>query len=380
MNAPARSSTRRLSYIDWMRGLAILIMIEAHVLDSWTRLADRPTRAFGWSAILAGFAAPMFLFLAGVSVSLAAASGERKTGSAALAAARVRRRGWEVFGLAYLFRLQAYILNPTALFAGVLKVDILNIMGPSIVVAAALWQAARNHRRRLAVFGSATLAITLTTPLVRTSSLVDALPNVVQWYLRATPGRNNFQIFPWAGFVFAGALVGVLLDLARGRQTERRLHAWMLPGGLAFAAACYAGSHLPSIYADSFFWTSSPMFFLLRVGIISAALSLIYFYERRPRLLGTLWPWASPMALFGQSSLFVYWVHVELVYGVFSTSLHKRLPFPDAVAAFAWFSLSMFGLVLLKNYLVARWKQWRASIEVRRKDADWSGSRGADIV
>jgi uncharacterized membrane protein len=361
MNAPSISPARRLNYIDWMRGLAILIMIEAHVLDSWTRLADRPTRAFGWSVILAGFAAPMFLFLAGVSVSLAAASGERRTGSAATAAAHVRRRGWEVLGLAYLFRLQAYILNPKALLAGVLKVDILNILGPSIVAAAALWQVARDSRRRLLAFGGTAIAITLVTPLVRLSPLIDALPGPVQWYLRATPGKNNFQIFPWAGFVFAGALVGVLLDRARGQQAEGRLHAWMLPAGLAFAAACYAGSYLPSVYADSFFWTSSPMFFLLRVGLISAALSLIYFYERRPRLLGTRWRSASPMALFGQSSLFVYWVHVELVYGVLSTSLHKSLPFRDAVAAFAWFSLMMFGLVLSKNFLVARWKRWRAS-------------------
>jgi hypothetical protein len=103
------------------------------------------------------------------------------------------------------------------------------------------------------------------------------------------------------------------------------------------------------------------MFFLMRVGLISATLSAIYFWDQRPRLLGRYWPWPSPMALFGQSSLFVYWVHVELVYGVFSTSLHRRLTFTDAVAAFACFSLAMFGLVLVKNAGVAGWRRWRAS-------------------
>ncbi len=80
------------------------------------------------------------------------------------------------------------------------------------------------------------------------------------------------------------------------------------------------------------------------------------------------------MAVFGQSSLFVYWVHVELVYGVFSASLHKRLAFPDAVAAFAWFALLMFGVVLVKNLCVARWKQWRSAVAAgadgRRKTED----------
>ena len=363
MTATPSRPARRLSYIDWMRGLAILIMIEAHTLDSWTLTADRYTEGFRWSVILAGFAAPMFLFLSGLSVSLAASSGERKTGSAALSARHVRRRGWEIFGLAYLFRIQAYILNPKAMLSGMLKVDILNIMGPAIVATSALWHVAGDYRRRLGAFAAAALAITLTTPLVRTSTLIDRLPPFLQWYLRATPGKNNFQIFPWAGFVFAGAFVGVLVERARSeRQAERRLHGWMLPCGLAFAAACYAGSFLPSIYADSNFWTSSPMFFLLRVGIISATLSAVYFWEQRPRLLGA-WPaWQSPMAVFGQASLFVYWVHVELAYGVFSTSLHKNLPLPRAVVAFAWFSLAMFGLVLVKNLCVARWKQWRAAV------------------
>ncbi len=362
MSSPNRSTVGRLNYIDWMRGLAILVMIEAHVLDGWIRPSDRQSLAFGISAVLAGFAAPMFLFLAGVSAVLAATAGERKTGSMAAAGGRVRRRGWEVFGLAYLFRFQAYILNPKAMLAGLLKVDILNIMGPSIVATAALWQAARNPRRRLLVLGGATLAVSLVTPLVRTAAWVDSLPLAVQWYVRPAPGKNNFVLFPWTGFALAGAAIGVLVDRTRGQETERRVHAWMAPGGLLFAAACYATSYLPSIYADSHFWTSSPMFFLLRVGILAATLSTLYFYERRPRLLGARWPWASPMVRFGQSSLFVYWVHVELVYGVASEPLHKNLPFPQAVAAFAVFSAAMFGLVLLKNAAVARWTRWRAAV------------------
>jgi uncharacterized membrane protein len=361
MSAPVRATGGRLSYIDWMRGLAILIMIEAHVLDAWTRPADRRSLAFGISAALAGFAAPMFLFLAGVSVALAASAGERKTGRVAISAERVRRRGWEVFGLAYLFRVQAYILNPKAMPAGLLKVDILNIMGPAIVAAAGLWQVAGRVRRRLVVLGGTALAVTLVTPLVRTATWVDALPPAVQWYLRPTPGRNNFTFFPWAGFVLAGAAIGVVLDRTRGQDAERRLHAWMAPGALLLAVACYAGSYLPSIYADSHFWTSSPMFFLLRVGLVTATLSTLYFYERRPRLLGAKWPWASPMVRFGQASLFVYWVHVEMVYGVASKPLHGSLPFPTAVAAFAVFSVAMFGLATLKNAGVARWTQWRAA-------------------
>jgi uncharacterized membrane protein len=339
-----------------MRGLAILIMIEAHVIDSWTRPADRQSLSFGGATILAGFAAPMFLFLAGVSASLGAGSRTRRTGDPALSAASVRRRGWQIFGLAYLFRLQAYMLNPKAMLLGLLKVDILNIMGPSIVAAAALWQAARDYRRRIVLLGTAALAVTLLTPLVRSSALVQALPGPVQWYLRPVPGRNNFVFFPWMGFVFAGALVGVLLDRPRSETADRRFHLRLGGAALAFAAACYAGSYFPSIYAESHFWTSAPSYFGLRVGLVTAVLSIVYFWERRPRMLP--WRW-SPMAQFGRASLFVYWVHVEVVYGFFTEPLHGTLPFPSALAAFAAFSLAMFALAMAKNRVVAEWKDWR---------------------
>src|SRR3982751_7021219 len=99
---------RRRGYLDWMRGLAVLVMIEAHVIDSWTRLDARHSWQFMWSMILGGFGAPLFLFLAGLSVALAAASKARTVGRRAAAGA-VMRRGLVIFGLAFAFRLQAWI-------------------------------------------------------------------------------------------------------------------------------------------------------------------------------------------------------------------------------------------------------------------------------
>jgi len=357
MKAPA-AGTGRLAYIDWMRGLAILIMIQAHTLDSWTRVADRQTLAYGISAILAGFAAPMFLFLAGVSVALGASARQRRTGDMAKAAASVRRRGWEIFGLAFVFRFQAYLLNPRAMLQGLFKVDILNIMGPSIVAAAALWQAGRSHARRLATFASAALVMALLTPPVRATHAVDWLPDVIEWYVHPGAGMSNFTFFPWAGFVFAGGFVGVLLD--RRPSNEARFHLLLLAGSLAFTAAAYAASYAPPLYANSRWWTTAPSFFLFRTGIIAAVLPLVYFYERRPRRgkAATLPP-NSPMAVFGRSSLFVYWVHTEMAYGFVTAPLHKALPFWTAVGAFGLFTLSMYGLTLLKNRAVRWWKEKR---------------------
>ena len=77
-----------------------------------------------------------------------------------------------MFGLAFLFRVQAWILgmgSPQSL----LKVDILNIMGPSIVAAAALWGVCRSQRSRVLAFAAVALAIAFFTPLVRHAPQLD---------------------------------------------------------------------------------------------------------------------------------------------------------------------------------------------------------------
>ena len=58
---------RRREYLDWLRGVAVLIMIEAHALDAWTRPADRGSAVYEWAVIVGGMGAPLFLLLAGVS-------------------------------------------------------------------------------------------------------------------------------------------------------------------------------------------------------------------------------------------------------------------------------------------------------------------------
>ena len=77
----AQSPPPRRGYLDWLRGLAGVIMIEAHILDSWTRLDQRDSSLFGASIIVGGFGAPLFLFLAGVAVSLSAGSKFRRLDS-----------------------------------------------------------------------------------------------------------------------------------------------------------------------------------------------------------------------------------------------------------------------------------------------------------
>ena len=353
---------RRRGYLDWMRGLAVLVMIEAHVIDSWTRVDARRTWQFMWAMILGGFGAPLFLYLAGLSVALSAGSRLRRTGDAGAAARFVMMRGWWVFGLAFVFRVQSWILGlgaPRTL----LKVDILNIMGPAIVAAAALWGMCRTPRARGLVFAAAALAIAFLAPVVRQLPVLEAWPAALAGYVRPVAGQSNFCMFPWAGFVFAGAVAGVLIDQAQTRSAEALLNARLFAWGAIVAAAAYGASRLPSPYAHSDFWGASPAFFLLRTGVITLLVSMAYAWDAR-RLWMRTGPrgpasaelperW-SPMQQLGRSSLFIYWIHVELVYGLISLRIHKRLTHPQAWAALAAFTVLMLGCAVLKDWFLRR--------------------------
>lgn len=345
----------RRGYLDWLRGLAVLIMIEAHIVDSWTAEAFRQTSAYAAAIIAGGLGAPLFLFLAGVAVALSASAKFRRTGDRTAASAAVVRRGLQLFVLAFFFRIQAWILgwsSPTAL----LKVDILNIMGPSIAAAGALWGMAGSTRARLAAFSTATVVLTLLTPLIRIAP-IESLPDPVEAYIRPIPYLSNFVFFPWGLFVLAGAIPGLLLD-ATPPSRDARTNLWLATSGLAIAMVSFAASYLPSPYPASNFWTTSPCYFFLRAGLLTAGIGAAFAWEARP---GGSQTW-SPLRQLGRSSLFVYWIHVELVYGLISRPLHRSLSLGQVLIALFLFSALMLLCSIAKDRLVRGWRESRPAV------------------
>jgi hypothetical protein len=280
----------------------------------------------------------------------------------------VQKRGWQIFGLAFLFRLQAFLLSPGSTVKGIFKADILNIMGPSIAVAAWLWGRISSPRWRLVVFAGLACAFTYVTPLVRQAQWLARLPDPIEWYIRPLPRMSVFTLFPWVGYVCAGAVAGELLNTTANPAREWRMNQWFFCAGAALVLGGYGASFLPSLYPEGYsnFWTSSPTYYFMKIGIMLMLMAVIYLYIQRPFAAvppNTQW---SPMLEFGRSSLFVYWIHVELAYGIFSYPLHKRLTVEQSFMAFVIFTGLIFGATLLKTRLVARRKAEPPFTSVRR--------------
>jgi uncharacterized membrane protein len=341
----------RFRYIDWLRGLAVLIMVQAHTFDAWTAPSARGSPVFFNGLILGGFGAPLFLWLAGLGAVLSAESVLRKTGSRRTAVERVLKRGAEIFILAFLFRLQAYVVSPGGSFFKVFRVDILNVMGPSIAVVGCLWALGQPRKVSFYVLAASSLFVAMVTPLLRTAGFVEELPTYLQWYLRPSGEHTTFTLFPWCGFAIAGGAVGWLIAQT-GTRKSVTLHAGLATVGVILMVVGFYTASLPTIYRESSFWTSSPTYFAIRVGIMTLALSALFAVERLA-WVGTV---LSPLARLGRGSLFVYWIHVELVYGYASRSLHKQLDVPSVLAAYAMFCLAIYGAVSVRDSAVRAWK------------------------
>ena len=58
----------------------------------------------------------------------------------------------------------------------------------------------------------------------------------------------------------------------------------------------------------------------------------------------------------GRGSLFVYWIHVELVYGYATWAIHRRLPLWGTAVAYCAFTATMYGAVVARDRLVDAWR------------------------
>jgi len=323
-------------------------MVLAHVTDSWTRSADRHSEPYYTLLFIGGVASPAFLFLAGVASVMSAASKALREGSLRAGASAARRRGWEIFVLGLVFRLQAEILGLGPLW-NLLKVDMLNTMGLSIVAAMWLWQSSTRRSVRVGLFALATTAVAAITPLVRATPWLAALPDPLEAYLRPVGSLAAFPLFPWAGFLFAGILVGDLVDAVRSHPQRQPL----LQSGIAVSAAlgawlAWQASFRPALFATATFWHDSPAFFFIRLGLVALTIPAAWLADRALSA-NTI----APMVTLGRSSLFVYWIHVEMVYGVIAGPLKQALPIWGSLAGTFLLCLLLYLLVLLKN----RWVQ-----------------------
>ncbi len=322
---PAKTNNLRLAYIDWMRGLACVLMFQTHCYDAWLGGSARQGKFLMYSQLGGTFPAPLFLFLAGISFALATDKLRQTNFSPAQIAGATIRRGAEIFALGLLFRLQEFLVAwGWAPWSDLLRVDVLNTIGVSMMlmgivcwVVLAVKPASQSRSALVLASAGTALLISLLTPPLWTTWRMHGVPWAIESYINGahnlgTPQPWLFPIFPWTGFAFAGLALGFFLRSSWVRAREARTFLLLGAGGILLAEIAHWMDRQPfQLYAVYDFWHTSPNFFLIRLGILMVILSASYAWCR--------WgagQWGfSPLIQLGQASLLVYWVHIEFVYG-----------------------------------------------------------------
>jgi uncharacterized membrane protein len=359
----------RLAYIDWMRGLACLLMFQTHCYNSWLSADARKSALYAWSQLLGTLPAPLFIFLAGVSSAMVTQR-LREKGVARDAIARTTiLRGAEIYGLGLLFRGQEYVLGyPNSPWTDLLRVDVLNILGLSMMLMGVLcWLTAavtpEKSGRRAIVWGLVVAtAVAVVTPWLWTTQRPRWLPWPLESYINGVhiygqPQPWLFPMFPWVAFAFAGLAIGFLLFSDFSRRKEAVVVALLGGAGIVACALSVLLDSAPiHLYSAAIYdyWHTSPNFFLMRCGILLALLFMVYAWCR--------WGWAqkgfSPVIQLGNTSLLVYWVHIEFVYGRFSILPKGQCSILKATAGLLAIFLAMLALSLLRT----RWKKRQAKV------------------
>lgn len=285
---------RRVHSLDGLRGLAVFVMIEVHVTNALLAPALRATAAFRVVDALNGLVAPAFLACTGVAWAWTRDRGTLRD---------KLRRSAILFALGYALHVSGLFVGDRASF---LQCDILQVIAVGLALLSLL-SAAR------APTWLYPLGVPLFFLLAPRVWLIDthAWPALLRPYV-SNAVMTQFPIFPWMGFVFGGAALGLA-------ARERLLRAFLLFGGVATFGAGLA-LLIPTPPHDVY--ANGPAGMFLRLGLvfglgaIFAAIESVRPEEGRARRL---------LSLLGHRSLLVYFAHIVLVYSRQPLSLRSLI-------------------------------------------------------
>jgi uncharacterized membrane protein len=335
-----KKNPSRLAFLDWARGSAALVMLQGHVTHSFMRDDLRQDAPYVLSQFVGGLTPAVFLFLTGITLAFLMDSRQKAgLGAAALTRLALRRAGYLML-LAVLFRLQMWVFSMgKSPWETLFKADILNCMAAAVTLLAPM--AIFETRERIRFGFISGLLIAGAAPVISLTGFHWLHP-----FLRAyiVPDHNAFPIFPWGAYVAFGLSAGSILRTARP-QDYGKIMQWAALAGLVLIVAARYFANLPySLYPNEDFWLHSPALVLIKLGCLYLLIAFAFLWTSYVNPDG----WSFVRQL-GTTSLLVYWVHTEIVYGSILYKWKNALTAGQCFLAAAGVTLAMIGLSVART-------------------------------
>lgn len=362
----SKTKAGRLSFIDVLRGLAVLWMIETHMVDMCLAPRFKTGSLYGWLNLSNGFVAVTFIFCAGAGFWLGL---EKKADDYLRFGASfwktLRRLGF--IGLvAYAihtprFSLRASLhVDPASMHHWATS-DVLQMIVVSSLAALLLFFIIR----RKDVFKYAALLVTFlifaVTPLIWGSDPFLKLPYAIATYF-SKPPVSNFPLFPWMGYFFAGIAATAFIKSFRWPWA---FALGLLVVGYFLKPIVFYIKDLPFSYpGHQDWWYSSPGHAVYRLSRVVMAFSALFLLEKH---LDLLKPVKNFFVILGQESLLVYFWHIVIIYGT-SANRGLRTYLPGALNPWQ----TALGTALIAGLLFLFAFQWNRLKKNSPRTAQWT--------
>jgi uncharacterized membrane protein len=295
-------TAHRVIFVDLARAMAIVLMVVGHTSSALLAPEYRTGAWFDAWTFQRGLTSALFLLLSGFAFSVATT--RHWPSHVRLSAAVSRRVRRFLLFIVLGYALHFPVLPASALAAAsdaqwrsFLSVDVLQLIGVTLLALQALVFVLRSRRIFMVVNFAAAAAIVAGAPALWRVEWGASLPSAVAAYLSPASG-SQFPLFPWAAYVFLGAGAGqVYARWGAAHLAYYEIWAMLLPGvALMIAGGAIGGGGIAS---DVGIRTGACLLVLAAIAHASRYLTQL------PHVFGAV----------AQESLVVYFVHVCLVYG-----------------------------------------------------------------
>ncbi|MBL7999144.1 MAG: DUF1624 domain-containing protein, partial [Candidatus Kapabacteria bacterium] len=208
---------QRLNFIDYLRGIAVLWMIEVHVVDICLATTLKDGWFYNVINISNGFVSVCFITCAGAGFALAADRKANEYRAFQPALWQYLKRLSHILLLAFWLHLPAFSLQRTLQssyqeWLRLLECDVLHTIVYSSIAALVLLMLIKNTTIRTSIYALLAAVFFFATPFVWQWDSFQSLPMFFATWFAKQP-ISKFPVFPFAGYFFAGAaLTGFFLQ------------------------------------------------------------------------------------------------------------------------------------------------------------------------
>jgi uncharacterized membrane protein len=355
----------RVECVDLLRGWAVIVMIETHVMNATLLEGSREGAPFHALTFLNGLVAPSFIFASGMAFAITLRRKMADIITARPALGKQMLRLLMIMAIGYVLHIPKFSWSHLMQVAeapawrSFLQVDVLQCIAVSLLGMLGLVFILRTERRVVVATALLAVFVVFASPLVRNVEWTAMLPLSVAAYLTTSTG-SLFPLFPWSAYLLAGVLAGYLF-LQRQQEALR----WFLRAALgAFALSFVLDPVFSRIYPVYDYWHGSPSFFLLRLGLVLLLLTAMRWYEQSHGVKASSW-----VTLIGRESLIVYVAHLTLIFGDFGPfnfqkMINRSLDYSHVLVVSA-------GLIVLMALLALFWSRLKKGPLRTRRIVEW---------